>query len=180
MASSFIAKAFGIPVYHLDPQACLAIVSSKTHIAHAFGIRVSTFKVYGNISAKLNSKRCFESLKLTVVLESRLPAFSLWVRGYAWSAHALQRLQQHGAACGRLSVNNAGSANAAAHISRCWYTLKKPCKNRLIKSAGRCIGRSLFVNNLKCICDHIITKIFKFQQIATALVSSSVILSEQM
>ena len=55
MASSFIDKAFGILVYHLDPQTCLAIVSSKTHIEHAFGIRVSTFNVYGNISAKLNS-----------------------------------------------------------------------------------------------------------------------------
>ena len=28
--------------------------------------------------------------------------------------HFLQRLQQHGAACGHLSVNNAGLANAAA------------------------------------------------------------------
>ena len=35
--------------------------------------------------------------------------------------HFLQRIQQQGAACGRLSVNNAGSANAAARIGQCRY-----------------------------------------------------------
>ena len=45
--------------------------------------------------------------------------------------HFLQRLQQHGAACGHLSVNNAGSANAAARIGRCQYMSKmqKICDN---------------------------------------------------
>ena len=49
--------------------------------------------------------------------------------------HFLQRLQQHGAACGRLSVNNAGSANAAARIGWWRYT---------ILSADSCAGVSVY------------------------------------
>ena len=52
-------------------------------------------------------------------------------------SHFLQCLHQQGAACGRLSVNNARSANAAARIGRCRYTYKTQ------KSADN-IGRPMY------------------------------------
>ena len=126
---------WGIRVFHLDPQTCLAIVA-RTYRATCFHFQ-SVFQLSQTVKKMLwnfKTNRCLEEASSTLL-----------VRGSAWAARELQRLQQHRAACARLSVINAGKKTIGERSSRVSADAdtRQTRKYRPDLSADRYIGRSL-------------------------------------